>query len=262
MGQSQQSSEKPKEFLHNFHDKSRFEDNKDTSSYRGIRSENTSFEKEESSKTRSVSNASDKNNLTEVTLKWTNGGKEVFVTGSFANWKQWFTLEKQGDIFCRKILLPKEKHYFKFIVDKEWKYSTSYETQSDEKGNVNNFVDLTKVSNRKGTGPNTTSTNNTTNEGGKSPNNFKKDIKRKKPDITTLGSYSDLKPERSGLNSDTPLVPCSYSNAFKIDNMSNQEYKGNRNFLRCDSHAPAGEVQYSNCNMSSGSIGIPPHVNM
>jgi hypothetical protein len=284
MGQSQQSSEKPKEYLHNFQDKNRIDDFKDASSYRGIRSDNNSCDtnnntQESSIRSRSESTSSEASNLVETTVIWKDGGKEVYITGSFSNWKQWFTLERQGDVFCRKILLPKEKHYFKFIVDKDWRTSTSYETSTDEAGNVNNIIDLSpgkiedktkKKAAKKATDSNHNNTqsitNNTANTNANTnttsnKTNIKKDIK-KQHKLELQSSYSDLKPERSGLNTDTPMIPCSYSNQFSIDNMSNQEFKGNKHFLRCESHAPSIDSQYTHCNVSSFKIGLPPHVNM
>lgn len=231
---------------------------------------------------------SNKKNLLEVNLIWNEGGREVFVTGSFLNWKQWYQLEKHKDFFCRKLLLSKENHYFKFIVDKEWKISKNYKTISFDNYKIetnnnnklsndtlenyglinvldlnhininnNNLILLSKINdskkvveNKKLDQINLNKVINNENVLLKN-NNFKKN-----------SSYSDIKPDKSGLSSETPVLPCSYSVNFQINNMAYQKNKKNKDFLRCNSNAPYFINDYSHCNISSSSIGIPPHVNM
>jgi len=43
--------------------------------------------------------------------------------------------------------LPKGVHYYKFIVDGEWKYNPDEPSTPDSTGNINNYIDTTTVKN-------------------------------------------------------------------------------------------------------------------
>jgi len=65
---------------------------------------------------------------TPVEFKWLHGGNEVFLTGTFSDWKEKIRLEKQPNPrdnghHHRIILylLPGE-YLYKFVVDGEWRY--------------------------------------------------------------------------------------------------------------------------------------------
>ncbi|CCF56182.1 hypothetical protein KAFR_0A07480 [Kazachstania africana CBS 2517] len=87
-------------------------------------------------------------------FNWCGSAGEVILTGTFDNWGQSITLDKINDeLFSKKLEFPKEKAaldgkiFFKFIVDGEWKTSGNYNVETDDKGNLNNFLlveDLTK----------------------------------------------------------------------------------------------------------------------
>lgn len=189
--------------------------------------------------------------LVEVTFIWKEKGNDVFITGSFAGWKQWFMLEKQGDIFYRKLQLPKEKHYFKFIVDKDWKCSDNYNKEVDYTGNVNNSVDLTYVESPK--------TKETQRNGESSLKNIQKlkAITKNKLKSNNNGSYNEIYPERSGLNTETPIIPSGYINNFDINNFSIQYKIGNPTYINLSYN----EI-YCNSNNSTSEISLPPHINM
>ena len=79
---------------------------------------------------------------------WRGGGNTVYVTGSFANWKQWFLMSRSGDdpqVFSLNLDLPRGIYQFKFIVDKVWKYSTDLPQAQDEHGNINNIINNSEL---------------------------------------------------------------------------------------------------------------------
>ncbi len=256
MGQSQQSHDKPKDFISNFHTKNLDDNLKDYSSYKGVRSNHTQS-LDASSPTLETSirshgtSMNESRDLVEVIFEWmnVNGGSEVFVTGSFTNWKSWFKLEKTEDRYIRKILLPREKHYFKFIVDKDWKPSSAYAQETDDKGNINNVIDLT-----------TTATDSKTKrEKETTPKTILKNSKRKVTHVLLNDSYSELIPERTALNTIAPLVPCLYNSVFNINKSSlltkvKSVYNNDEKYELVEF--------YSNCNSSHMPIAIPSHINM
>lgn len=259
MGQSQQSLEKPKDLIVSNIQERRLDDNlKDYSSYKGIKSETDSYSNfkatNEDTETNSQICLSKGLELVEINFNWRESGNEVFVTGSFSEWKQWFRLEKVGETFALKISLPKEKQYFKFIVDKHWVCSSHYKTIYDDKGNLNNFVDLsTAPSKEKLIKPHKI----------KSKQLILRDKKKSVNSDTSQNSYSDAKPDRSGLNLDTPVIPCPYISEFNINILSVQDKKGKKQFLSGDSFQRLGlNSQYSSCNTSVVPIFPGPHINM
>ena len=70
----------------------------------------------------------------------------VLVTGSFDEWAGTLVMEKNGDVFQRKVTIPTDldclQVQYKFIVDGVWKVDTSLPTTTDEQGNENNVVFL------------------------------------------------------------------------------------------------------------------------
>jgi 5'-AMP-activated protein kinase regulatory beta subunit len=54
-------------------------------------------------------------------FKWDGGGKQVFITGTFSNWKALPMVKSHGD-FVTIIDLPEGEHQFKFCVDGEWRH--------------------------------------------------------------------------------------------------------------------------------------------
>lgn len=235
------------------------ETNRDLSSYKGVKTDfgmssdrGEDITQESTRIQQTVTDTtvnSTQKDFVEITFVWKEPGNDVFITGSFANWKQWFMLEKQENgIFYRKLQLPKEKHYFKFIVDKDWKYSTNYETISDEKGNINNVVDLTYININ-----NSTVKKNTSNQA----NISKPTELKKKKLVKENNSYSEVYPERSGLNSDTPMIPSCYTNYFDLNNFSFQNKIGKPSFINLNY-----KELYCNSNNSTAEISQPPHINM
>jgi hypothetical protein len=70
----------------------------------------------------------------------------VVVTGSFDEWAGTLVMEKNGDVFERKVTIQSDldclQVQYKFIVDGAWKFDASLPTTTDEQGNENNVVFL------------------------------------------------------------------------------------------------------------------------
>lgn len=54
-------------------------------------------------------------------FKWDGGGKQVYISGTFSNWKVLPMVKSHGD-FVTIIDLPEGEHEFKFCVDGEWRH--------------------------------------------------------------------------------------------------------------------------------------------
>lgn len=72
---------------------------------------------------------------------WSFGGDQVFLIGSFNLWKERIQMEKVGNEFKYEKLLDRGMHYYKFIVDNEWRFAPDQQTTHDNHGNINNVVD-------------------------------------------------------------------------------------------------------------------------
>uniref|UniRef100_A0A0G4H504 AMP-activated protein kinase glycogen-binding domain-containing protein n=1 Tax=Chromera velia CCMP2878 TaxID=1169474 RepID=A0A0G4H504_9ALVE len=88
----------------------------------------------------------DANQTVPCVITWTHGGQNVFVTGSFNGWslENKLRLVRSGNEFSIIKDLPRGVHYYKFIVDDQWKYSPDQTVQADQHGNVNNVLDTTR----------------------------------------------------------------------------------------------------------------------
>lgn len=79
---------------------------------------------------------------------WTEGGKEVYLTGTFCNWNKFYLMEKdtKNDIFYIILDLPQGFNQFKFKVDGLWKNSSVYPKLNNH-GNINNYLEITHKNN-------------------------------------------------------------------------------------------------------------------
>ncbi|ORX61424.1 AMPKBI-domain-containing protein [Hesseltinella vesiculosa] len=75
-------------------------------------------------------------------ITWSQGGKNVYVTGTFNGWKQKIKLVKSSHDFSAVLDLPHGTHRLKFIVDDEWKCSNDMETATDPDGNLVNYLQV------------------------------------------------------------------------------------------------------------------------
>lgn len=96
-------------------------------------------------KTALESNSSDKDmNMNEGTVedpnkkkalptvfKWDGGGKEVYISGTFSEWKPLPMVKSHGD-FVTIIDLPEGEHQFKFCVDGEWRHDPKLVGEQNE----------------------------------------------------------------------------------------------------------------------------------
>ncbi|KAG1458894.1 hypothetical protein G6F56_006285 [Rhizopus delemar] len=75
-------------------------------------------------------------------ITWTQGGNNVYVTGTFNGWKNKIKLIKSTHDFNAVLELPSGTHRLKFIVDDEWKCSNDLETATDPDGNLVNYLQV------------------------------------------------------------------------------------------------------------------------
>ena len=86
-----------------------------------------------------------------IVFEWEGNENNVYLTGSFCDWHQFFEMEKVEDPnnknnykFFLTLFLPKGVYQYKFKIDDQWKCNSNFPTCSDKNGNINNIVDLTK----------------------------------------------------------------------------------------------------------------------
>ncbi|KAL8247280.1 hypothetical protein R6Q59_008496 [Mikania micrantha] len=79
-----------------------------------------------------------------VTFVW-NGheGENVELIGDFSNWKESIkATHKGGPRYEAEVRLAQGKYYYKFIVNGDWRHSTSSPTERDDRGNLNNILEI------------------------------------------------------------------------------------------------------------------------
>ncbi|KAF0492722.1 AMPKBI-domain-containing protein [Gigaspora margarita] len=75
-------------------------------------------------------------------ITWSQGGNNVYVTGTFNEWKRNIRLCKSSKDFTTVLNLPPGTHKLKFIVDDEWKCSNELSTATDPDGNLVNYLEV------------------------------------------------------------------------------------------------------------------------
>ncbi|SAM59785.1 related to SIP2-subunit of the Snf1 serine/threonine protein kinase complex [Ustilago bromivora] len=84
--------------------------------------------------------------LMPIVLTWRADGREVFVTGTFANeWRSKILLHKVKRDHTCVLHLPPGTHRLKFIVDGRWRVSRDLPTATDGDGNLVNYVEIPNV---------------------------------------------------------------------------------------------------------------------
>ena len=174
----------------------------------------------------------------KYTFIYPDKAQNVKLTGSFCDWKIKYDMIKDPNDNKFKLALPlnNEIYQFKFIVDNEWKYSSNYQTQQDNLGNINNCIDLTNYfkkeditkKNSKDKLPligneNTPKTKETTS----SDKETNKIIKRKE-------SIYDCEYPSDDNIIPMPLPNKRYYKSFKLDKYSHQNSIGNQKYLNYD----------------------------
>ena len=183
---------------------------------------------ENSIKTLSIKESKDKK--FPFKFEWKGNGKSVLLAGSFLdNWNNIKVMVKNNktETFERIVYLPKTKHQFKFIVDNKWICSNQYPTMADERGNINNFIDLTNYI---------------------PPENLLKEDEKKKGELNLLNQsttannkninynknneYTTKMPSLGELNMIPPNIIKHYLPKFDINYQSNQKKIGKKNYLK------------------------------
>jgi len=80
--------------------------------------------------------------LVPTVFTWTGGGKDVYITGTFNNWKEKIPLNMSEKDFTIIQNLPPGVYQYKFVVDGKWVHAQDQSISTDMKGNVNNFVEI------------------------------------------------------------------------------------------------------------------------
>ncbi|KAF2848448.1 carbohydrate-binding module family 48 protein [Plenodomus tracheiphilus IPT5] len=76
----------------------------------------------------------------KYTFTWEHSAQEVFVTGTFDDWRKTVQLEKEDGIFKKSVELPKTHTQYKFVVDGNWCTNESARQEDDGHGIVNNVL--------------------------------------------------------------------------------------------------------------------------
>lgn len=74
-------------------------------------------------------------------FKWDGGGKQVYISGTFSDWKTIPMVKSHGD-FVTIIDLPEGEHQFKFYVDGEWRHDPKLKNLDNDIGTKNNMISV------------------------------------------------------------------------------------------------------------------------
>lgn len=75
-------------------------------------------------------------------FKWQGGGKSVYISGSFDNWKTKIPMAKSHGDFFTIVDLPEGTHEYKFLVDGQWMCDPKGQKIESDSGTENNKVDV------------------------------------------------------------------------------------------------------------------------
>eukprot|EP00300_Choanocystis_sp_HF-7_P038103 c5467_g1_i1.p1 GENE.c5467_g1_i1~~c5467_g1_i1.p1 ORF type:complete len:269 (-),score=64.95 c5467_g1_i1:125-931(-) len=81
-------------------------------------------------------------------FKWSHGGQEVFLTGTFNAWREKIPMIKDGTEFSLALELPPGYYEYKFIVNNQWQFAPDQPATNDAVGNVNNYIEITTHTNQ------------------------------------------------------------------------------------------------------------------
>ncbi|XP_066055819.1 5'-AMP-activated protein kinase subunit beta-1 [Chamaea fasciata] len=77
-------------------------------------------------------------------FRWTGGGKEVYLSGSFNNWSK-IPLTRSHNNFVAILDLPEGEHQYKFLVDGQWTHDPAEPVVTSQLGTVNNIIQVKKT---------------------------------------------------------------------------------------------------------------------
>ncbi|XP_064424162.1 5'-AMP-activated protein kinase subunit beta-1 isoform X1 [Latimeria chalumnae] len=78
-------------------------------------------------------------------FRWTGGGKEVYLSGTFTNWNTKIPLIRSHNNFVAILDLPEGEHQYKFFVDGQWTHDPSEPVVTSQLGTVNNIIQVKKT---------------------------------------------------------------------------------------------------------------------
>lgn len=200
------------------------------------------YSTQKSNKIKEESNlASGKSDVIPTMFEWNNGGNNVYLTGSFCKWNQFFLMKKiSPDSFILTLNLPRGNHEYKFKVDNQWKYNEKYPT-CNNCGNINNYLDttnweITVINADEGT---TLHSSNATNDNESSNKNLEKNAL-----LIQMKKYSNYMPTKEQFSEKIPDSPENYKIKENLNLLSNQKYIGDQKFLKISD--VSGEMEYKN----------------
>ncbi|XP_015694992.1 SNF1-related protein kinase regulatory subunit beta-1-like [Oryza brachyantha] len=80
--------------------------------------------------------------LIPILLTWTLGGKNVYIEGSWDNWKSKKVVHKCGKDHCIMLQLASGVYRYRFIVDGERRFQPDRPCETDIIGTISNLVDV------------------------------------------------------------------------------------------------------------------------
>jgi hypothetical protein len=171
---------------------------------------------------------------------WNEGGNEVFLTGSFSQWTQWFIMKKiKPDEFEITLELQKGVHQFKFVIDNTWKTSKNYEIIKDEKGNVNNVLDNSKYikSDHIILDYNVYHKEDIFHKCKTKFNKIKSDKQNKSKSSQNIkfsypNEYCNYVPKISEMNCGAPVLPIFFNHPFKLSSNANEIEPFTKTYLK------------------------------
>lgn len=78
--------------------------------------------------------------LYPIVFQWEGEGDNVYLTGSFCDWLQFYEMEKKENKFYFTLFLQKGTYQYKYKVDSDWKCNLNYPICNDKNGNINNII--------------------------------------------------------------------------------------------------------------------------
>lgn len=121
--------------------------------------------------------------LVPCVFTWSHGGHSVDLVGSFTGWSaEKVRMARSGHEFVAIKELPRGLHYYKFIVDDQWRFTPNQPTRTDAQGNVNNVLDISDYQSYNFTVP-------------------------KENEKARVESYAQFVPGASDYTTDAPVIP-------------------------------------------------------
>ena len=197
------------------------------------------FDTQKSEEIKVESNITSKNSdKIPTTFEWDNGGENVYVTGSFCDWKLFFLMKKnEKGIYYLTLNLPKGNHKYKFKVDNQWKFNEKFPTCNDS-GYINNYLDTT----------NWEITVENTDEATAQSTNIAENneiFENKNSTYLIMKKYSNYKPAKEEFNEKIPPIPWLYRSTENINLLSKQKKIGEEKYLNIiEKDILSGNISY------------------